>query len=285
MKKLLKKIFIPNKIIGFLSFNLAFILLIYVFSTHIEKTSLAYFSYLLSTYALIVFCIWFFKVCLFGNETFKKTYLYKFYQNNLLMITKMILSFSLILNLIYGIFNLVTGIYYMSWWFITFSGYYLLLFIMKVSLVRDIKNEVDIDLRKANKKLKKFGIALLFINIILSGIITLIIIQNQTIHYNGILIYIVALYDFVLIIGAIINITKYRKNNSPILIASKCINLTVAMISMISLEVAMIYQFGNNDLFFKSVMTGIMGFVICIINTVMSIYMILKANKALNQSN
>ena len=111
--------------------------------------------------------------------------------------------------------------------------------------------------------------------------IILILVQNQIINYDGILIYIVALYDFYLIISAIINVIKYRKNNSPILVASKCVNLTVAMISMISLEVAMIYQFGTNEATFKLIMTGSMGFAICIINSVMSIYMIIKSNKYL----
>lgn len=57
MKKLLKKVLFPNKFIGFLLFNLGFGLLIYVFGNHLEKTPLAYVSYLLSSYALIIFCI------------------------------------------------------------------------------------------------------------------------------------------------------------------------------------------------------------------------------------
>ena len=54
------------------------------------------------------------------------------------------------------------------------------------------------------------------------------------------------------------------------------------MISMISLEVAMVSEFGTNDSEFKIIMTSIMGFVVCLINTSMSIYMIVKANKKLN---
>ena len=43
MKKIIKKIFIPNKVIGIILFNLAFILLIYVFSNHSEDTLLVMF--------------------------------------------------------------------------------------------------------------------------------------------------------------------------------------------------------------------------------------------------
>ena len=111
--------------------------------------------------------------------------------------------------------------------------------------------------------------------------IILIIHQNQIITYPGYFIYIVAMYDFYLIIIAFINVFKYRKQESPVLIASKCINLTVAMISMISLEVAMIYQFGSNDSDFKIIMTSCTGFGVSLINSLMAIYMIYKANKYL----
>lgn len=52
MIDVVKKIFFPNKIIGFLLFNISFGLLIYVFALHLEDTPLAYITYLLSTYAL-----------------------------------------------------------------------------------------------------------------------------------------------------------------------------------------------------------------------------------------
>lgn len=282
MKELLKKFLYPNKFIGFILFNLGFGLLIYVFSCHLENTPIAYVSYLLSAYALIIFCIWFYEVCRFSNDFIKKSKIYDFYRKHFLLFTKASLYSSLSINLIYGIFEFITGIYYKSWWFVTFAVYYLLLCIIKISLVKNMNNNKS-NLKKEYKKLKSTGIILLFLNLVLTGIVTLILAKNQVINYSGFLIYIVALYDFYLIISAIVNIIKYRKNNSPILIASKCVNLTVAMISMISLEVAMIYQFGNNESTFKLVMTGSMGFAICLINTFMAIYMIVKANNNLKK--
>lgn len=278
MKKLIKKILFPNKIIGFCLFNVGFGLLIYVFSSHLEDTPIAYISYLLSFYALLIFCIWFYKVCKFSNAFVKQSKIYHLYQNNFLFVTKTSMYFAFTCHLIYGICKLGIGIYYQSWWFITFAIYYLLLCFMHITLVKNISNQ-----EKEYVKLKHTGIILLFLNLILVGIIVLIIKQDQIINYNGFLIYLVALYDFYLIISAIINVIKYRKKHSPIMIASKCINLTVAMISMVSLEVAMIYQFGNNDSHFKLIMTASMGFVICIINSFMAIYMIVKSNNNLKR--
>lgn len=94
----------------------------------------------------------------------------------------------------------------------------------------------------------------------------MIIHKNETLYYPGSLIYVVALYDFYLIITAIINVFKYHNHKSPMLIASKCINLTVAMI----------YQFGDNDIAFKNMMIGITGFAVAIINSLMAVYLIIK---------
>ena len=113
---------------------------------------------------------------------------------------------------------------------------------MKASLILSVKKEeFGKNIKKEYQKLKTTGITLLFLNIVLSGIIILIIHQKEVISYPGYLIYVVAIYDFYLIITAFINVFKYRHQTSPILSASKFINLTVAMISMLSLEVAMIY--------------------------------------------
>lgn len=277
VKKFTKNVLFPNKFIGFILFNLGCCLLIYVFSNQLEETPLAYISYLLSAYALIIFCIWFYKVCKSSNESIKKSKIYNLYRTNSVAVTKTAMYFSFIFNLIYGTFELRVGIYYKSWWFITIAIYYLLLCFIKLSLVKNIDNK-----KKEYQKLKSTGIILLFLNLVLGGIIVLIIKQDRIVSYNGYLIYLVALYDFYLIINAAINVIKYRKNHSPVITANKCINLTVAMISMVSLEVAMVYQFGNNDSNFKLVMTASMGLTICLINSFMAIYMILKGNKNRN---
>lgn len=273
----MNKFFNPNKIFGFIIFNLSFILLIYVFVRHLEDTPLAYITYLLSTYALIIFIVWFCKVCKFSNNFLKNTKLYQLYQSNYTTVTKTSIYFSTTLNVGYSIFNFCVGVYYGSVWFITFAIYYLLLFIMCLSLVHNIK-EFGVNKLQEYKKLKRCGIVLLLLNIVLVGIIILIIHNNQEITYAGSIIYIVALYDFYLIIVAIINAINYRKNASPVLQASKFINLTVAMVAMISLEVAMISMFGDEPSL-KMTMTGALGFVVCLINFLMSLYMIINASK------
>ena len=278
MKKVLNKLFFPSKLIGFFIFNISFGMLIYVFSFHLEGTILAYISYPLSTYALVLFCVWFYKTCQFSNEKLKKTKIYKLYEQYFFQVSKLSIIASLMINFCYFIFNLSVGIYYKSYWFITFALYYLILIIMRYILIHNTK-ELGLSGKREYKKLKNTGYILLLLNIILIVLMVLIIRENKTITYSGVIIYAVALYDFYLIINAFINVFKYRKKNTPILLSSKCINLTVAMISMISLAVAMISQFGEKDLQFKRIMTSYMGFGICLINSLMAIIMIIRANK------
>ncbi len=284
IKRLINSLLYPNKIIGCILFILGFGLLIYVFSFHLEDTIIAYVSYALSTYALIIFILCFCKICRFGNGLIKKNRLYKLYQENFFTVTRLNLYLTIIFNILYCIFNLSVGIYYRSFWFITFAVYYFLLGLMKILLLYNIKDFGESKL-KEYKRLKWCGIMLLLLDIVLTGMIVLILKNNQNIIYAGYIIYIVALYDFYLIISAFINAFKYRKSDSPVLLASKFINLTVAMISMLSLEVAMIYQFGNNDLDFRRLMIGIFGGAICAINTFMAIYMIFRANRNLKEYN
>lgn len=278
--KILKKIFEPNKLIGLILFNLGVILLIYTFTNHLENTWISYIAYILSTYALIIFLIWFYKASKNFNYYIKQSKTYRIYNNNIKTFTKLTMIFSFSINLLLGLIKLILGIYYKSEWFITFAVYYIILSLMKLSLILSIRKEdFGTNLQKEYEKLKHTGIILLLLDLILFGIIILIIKQNQIISYPGHLIYLVAMYDFYLIISAFINVIKYRKNNSPILTSSKCINLTVAMISIISLEIAMIYKFGSNDNDFKLIMTSITGLGVCLINSLMSLYMIIKSKK------
>lgn len=286
MKNVIHKFFHPRLGIGIPVFILGFALLIYVFIFHLEEEPIAYISYLWSTYALTIFCIWFYKACKFSTNFVKEnSKLYKTYYHHHEVLTKVSLLVSFFLNFIYAMFKLSSGIYYKSEWFITFAIYYLLLCFMRISLVVSVKkSSFGKDLKKEYQKQKHTGIILLLLDLILSGIIVLIIHQNQTIIYPGYFIYIVAIYDFYLIISAFINVFRYRKQKSPILVASKCINLTVAMISMVSLEVAMISHFGSNDGNFKLIMTACTGFGICVINSFMAIYMVVKANRYLKNT-
>ena len=80
--------------------------------------------------------------------------------------------------------------------------------------------------------------------------------QNKGFEYSGLLIYTMALYAFYSIITAVINVVKFRKYGNLIMSAAKVINLTAALVSMLSLETAMIAQFGSDAAAFRQIMTS-----------------------------
>lgn len=276
MKKLINKILHPNKISSILIFFSTTILLIYIFANQLDTSLLAHLVYPYSTYALIVAIIkWqdFSKEKM--NQQKQHSKIYHLYQQHNKSINKHVLLLGLQLNLLYGVFKLTTGIYYKSWWFITLASYYLFLCFMKIVLVKSF----DKNKKTQCKTAKRIGILLILMNLILTSIIISIMQSNQTFYYPGTLIYLVALYDFYLIINAIKNVHQYKSHHEPALIASKILNLTIAMVAMISLEVAMIYTFGNNEIEFKRMMTATLGFIVITINTLMAIHLIYKVSK------
>ena len=89
-----------------------------------------------------------------------------------------------------------------------------------------------------------------------------------------------AAYSFYAVTIAIINIVKTRRHKSPILSATEAINLVAALVSILSLETAMLAQFGgDDDPMFRRVITGVTGGVVCTIVICMAIYMIWRASK------
>jgi hypothetical protein len=185
----------------------------------------------------------------------------------------------LVINLAYVALKLVTGIMYRSVWLIALAAYYLLLAIMRSVLVGYVhKTPVGENIPLEFRRYRACGIILLFMNQALAAIVIYIVHLNQGFSYPGFLIYGMALYAFYAIISAVINVVKFRKIGSPVLSAAKVINLTAAMVSMLSLETAMLSEFGGDQPEFRRIMTGISGGIVCTLVLIMAIYMIVRAS-------
>lgn len=123
---------------------------------------------------------------------------------------------------------------------------------------------------------------LLGMNIALFGVVILVIVENQSFSYDGYLIYLVALYAFYAVITAIRDIVKFRHRHSPVLSASKAVKLSAALVSMLSLETAMLAQFGAKDgESFRLLMTGLTGCGVCLIILVMAVIMLYQSARQL----
>ena len=296
-KRILKKIFVlpPVPTVVIALFGYAFVIAVAVFGINIPAVE--YLSYLASAYALIVTItglprmrayIKSVKKRFFDLSAVKRIKETKYggkYFDDIRFRAKVSLYCGLLINILYIAVKMFSGIYYRSVWFAALAIYYILLAVMRFMLIIREKrytgmSEIEIELRRY----RVCGITLLIMNEALAGIVIFMVYQNRGFDYPGLLIYAMAMYSFYAVISAVVNLVKFRKHGSPVLSASKTITLIAAMVSMLSLETAMLARFGSNDTpQFRAIMTGATGGGVCTIVICMAVYMIVKANKNLKK--
>lgn len=291
--KVIKKIFflppLPTVFIAVPSFVLVF----YVLGTGNSGSVLSYAAYLMSAYAMIITVAGFteiiktFKNGIDNHPLVKKIIaipLGQRFLKDVLFRAEVSLYQGFIINLLYAIMKMVSGIYYRSVWLIALAVYYILLVVMRSFLIHYVRNnQIGQDIKGEFRCYRLCGIILIFMNIALAGIAGFIVLKNQGFSYPGVLIYVIALYAFYCIITAIINVIKFRKYGSPVMSAAKVINLTAALVSMLTLTTAMLASFGEDDLAFRKTMTAYVGSGVCIIVLGMTVFMLIRSTKKLKE--
>lgn len=293
IKKILKRIFFLPSVWTFLISIPSYGLVIYALVCENVKPEVAYLAYFLSAYAFVITITWIIgsvhwvRTGIENHPFAKKVLAVPFLNrcmNERVFRAKVSLYSGFLINLLYAGIKLFSGVCYKSVWFITLAVYYILLAVMRFSILHHVRRQEKIgnDQSAQWRRYRLCGIILLFMNWALTGIIVLVIHQNSGFEYPGVLIYVMALYAFYATITAVINIVKFRKYGSPVLSAAKAINLTAALVSMLSLETAMITQFGAaDDEGFRQMMMSATGFAVNAIVLGMAVYMIVHATKIL----
>jgi len=299
IRKLTKKIFImppiPTLIIAIPSFALVF----YVLAKGTVFPVLQYFSYVLSAYALILTVTGLAGIVKWirnGIKTHPFTRkmlnipIVKRYFSETAFRVEVSLYPSLVINLFYAGIKLFSGITYHSVWFGTLAVYYILLAVMRFSLLYHVrKNGRSIlkgkkNLRAELKICRLCGMILMVLDWALTGIIVLVVKKNSGFEYPGTLIYIMALYTFYAVITAVVNVVKFRKHESPALSVIKIINLTAALVSLLSLETAMLTQFGAaRDDAFRQMMSAATGAGVSTLVLAMAVYIIVQTTNKIKK--
>lgn len=293
MIAILKKIFQLPPIPAIMISVPSFVLVIYVLANNMENTAISYVAYTLSAYAMVVTITGVAEVIRLirngiENHPFVKKALgiplFDKYLKEAAFRTETSLYLGLFINLLYVALKLGSGIYYRSIWFGSLAVYYFLLAVMRFSLLHHVRSRRDDGISQW-KRYRFCGIVLLFMNQALAAIVVIVVKQNKGFEYAGSLIYAMALYAFYAVITSVINVVKFRKYGSPVLSAAKVINLTAALVSMLSLETAMLAQFGEDDVMFRQIMTSATGAGVCFIVLGMAVFMIAKSTKVIKNRN
>lgn len=190
--------------------------------------------------------------------------------------SRYILTLSLAANIAFALLELAEGLYFNSAWLVAIGFYYTVLALMRFSLLRSIRGA---DEQHGRKAYFRTAILLNVLTVTMTGIFAQLIIDDQSFHYPGVLIYAMALWAFIKIILAVKNLIQRRKEEEPILAAARCLSFAVALMSILALQTALISQFGEGEVDFAHTMNGIVGAVITALLITLSAMMLIKASK------
>lgn len=284
-KQICKKLLFPPGWLMILLTLFSTAALIIIFIKNWDETPAAYITYVIAFYTLTVICI----TCYFILPGYYKRIKQRIYDNKFgnrymtdpVFKTHINLYRSLTINLLYVCFNLFSGIYYKTAWFMLFAGYYIIMAIMRFLLLRFTnKNGIGKDRFKELKQSRICAFILITVNLALSGAVLMMVYFERGFEYRGVLIYVMAMYTFYITTAAIINMVKYKKYNSPVMSMAKSINLAAALISMLALETAMLSQFGGDtSADYRRMMIISSGAVFSFVIFGISVYSICKTSK------
>lgn len=251
MKRIIKfwyRLLFPGTAAVILSAPISASLLIYTFLIAGDDSPIAYVSYVVSAYSLIIVCIrvvpWIPK----WSRRVRQNPFVSQYIEDIPLKMRVSLYTSFVVNLLYAGFNAFTGIYYHSPWFGSLAAYYICLSTMRFLLVRySYRHGFGENLTDEWRRYRLCGVILVIMNLALAGMVILAVDQNEGFKYAGVLIYVMALYTFYIMIMAVVNVVRYRKYHSPVISAARKVSLAAALVSMLSLETAMLSQFDTES--------------------------------------
>ena len=286
-KKITKALLFPPVIILLLLTAVCGAGLAWIFLKDMSLSWQAYGLYALSFYTLCADCVY--MVLVFPKQyrrirqRIMDNPLGNRYLTDRVFRTTVSLHVSLGINLAYVVLNGLSWYFRRSWWFVVLGVYYLILSVMRFLLCRQVhRQRVGSDIVSEWKRSWICGYILLLLNLFLSSAVLMILYQDKGFDYPGVLIYVMALYAFYAVIHAVVDMIRYRKLGSPLLSTVKTVSLSSALVSMLSLETAMLSQFGGEMAEEgKRLLIIFTGVLISVIVVSLAVLRIRQANRAL----
>lgn len=187
------------------------------------------------------------------------------------------------INLGYAVFKLVAAARHQSLLFAAESFYYLVLCGIRLLLAYNVYSARRRDDRsvRAWKSYRRCGLQLLLLDLSMG----LVVVQSLQYTVDSVkfaaVTYGSAAWAFYRLTTALVQLIKFRGSDRPLISASKCINLSAALMSIFILQNTLLLHFGNDELFRQKMNTGFgVGIGIAVIG--MALYMIVHGTKELS---
>lgn len=203
--------------------------------------------------------------------------------------TIMIAYVSFFVNISFAVYKGITGWLSFSAWLITLAVYYLILCFIRMWMIQTSMragktSDKGSRLRKEWKAYRFCGAMLIVLTIVLQGMVVLIMRKRSSFRYHGVLIFVVAMYDFYCLIASIVYQVRNRKKHTPVIVAIKNISFATALVSMLSLQTAMFASFGQSTgKNMQDTMNLITGTAVCLMLLGTGVLMIRKSSKELRK--
>lgn len=178
------------------------------------------------------------------------------------------------INFFYAFLNGFYGMWYHSVWFGSLSAYYIVLSVMRFLIINyERKPQGEKEYQMEQIIYKRCGLLLALVTLALGAAVMIMIDNDIEKKYPGMLIYAIAVYTFYRITISSVNMVKVKKFKSPLLTAIRYIGYAEALVSVLSLQMAMFTSFNEGDRRMTRIFNSVTGTVVCVIILLMSITM------------
>jgi hypothetical protein len=191
---------------------------------------------------------------------------------------RVILYGGTLINVVFALFKLISGIAVRSYWFGAIAIYYLMLSVVKLVLIRRDRARLKSD-RGGDYEWRSYRVAgwlMLALSVTLTGIVYQVVAQGKSYSYPGFLIFAVAAYSFYNIVVTVVRLVKGRGDRSPIFTAVYTIDFSAALVAMFALQTAMLSAYSSPD-YDTTPMNGIFGGMVSVAVIVLAVIMIIRA--------
>lgn len=261
------------------------------------------FAYFLSSYALTISVIGFKRVIrrirelITGDEVqvivkfrklMHKNKLTALYLDSKNFRAEVSLYCGLAFNLFFAAFKVTSGIHDGSAWLISIGFYYFAFAAARFMLTQDYRRQKSDDTNSGKlyeyRTYRRCGIMMMFLNLTIGGMSVQMIWKNEVVSYSKAAVIISAAYTFYCFISGITNVIAFRKSDNAILLATKDLTMSGAVMSMFSLQNSMLHTFGGyDDEKFRLIMNTVTGGSVLVIVLGIATFMIISGTRKLKR--
>jgi|GEM_PF-3530032 len=190
-------------------------------------------------------------------------------------------------NILFTLVLLLLGLHNNSVWYHYLAVYYASIAFMRLALLYETrKYDLGKDREHELIRARRFGLALLLLNLILTLNIGYLAADNTDFRKTSIATIAMAAYTTYMFILTLRNLRVYRRYNSPIMLCKHLMTLITLLVSLLPLETAMFANFGTAaDMPFRRYIIAATGIFVLGFTLTAALYVIVKSSKELKKIN